>query len=210
MNTTDHSKGDPPETQNGEQTIVQQEYARHLEENERRLREAERLAKLGHWEMDLLTRKLYWSAETFRIFGFDPIEHEPSYESFLELVHPDDRDFVCQEYERSVEQKTQYNVYHRLCLRSGEIKYVNERCRTFYDAAGKPIRSLGTVLDMTEHEREIGKALKAKAGLEIYAAGLEEEVELLNHQLETERKQLAEAREMIQILTESRQISSGK
>jgi PAS domain-containing protein len=184
----------------GEQTSVQLSYEQHLEESERRLQEAARLARLGHWELDIVSNKLHWSTETFRIFGLDPIEHEPSYEAFLNLIHPNDREYVGDEYRKSVENHTQYNVYHRLTLKSGETKFVNERCRTYYDDFGQPVRSLGTILDMTDHEREIEKLLRAKAGLEIYASGLEDEIEQLNEQLEHERSALREALDTIEQL----------
>jgi PAS domain S-box-containing protein len=184
----------------GEQTKVQSSYDQHLKESERRLREAERLARLGHWELDIIANKLHWSAETFRIFGMDPMEHEPSYEAFLNLIHSNDRDYVSKEFKKSVENHTQYNVYHRLTLKSGETKFVNERCRTYYDDFGQPVRSLGTILDMTDHEREIEKLLKAKAGLEIYAGGLEEEIEQLGEQLEHERSTLRQAIDTIEQL----------
>jgi PAS domain S-box-containing protein len=167
-------------------------YEQHLKESERRLQEAARLARLGHWELDLVTHELHWSAETFRIFGLDPDEHEPSYEAFLELIHPNDRDYVGEAYRKSVENRTQYNVYHRLTFKSGETKFINERCLTYYDDMGQPVRSLGTVLDMTDHEREIEKVLRAKAGLEIYANGLEEEVEELNEELEHAQRIITE------------------
>jgi PAS domain S-box-containing protein len=187
----------------GEQTAIQEAYEHHLQENERRLREAERLARVGHWELDIKESRLHWSAETFRIFGLDPIEHEPSYEAFLKLIHPDDREYVRQEYEASVEDRTQYNVYHRLILKSGATKFVNERCRTYYDENGQPTRSLGTILDMTDHELEIEKLIRAKSGLEVYASGLEEEIEQLGEQLNKERVELVKALDLIKTLTEN-------
>lgn len=195
----------------GEQITVQSSYEQHLKESERRLREAERLARLGHWELDIVANELHWSTETFRIFGLDPLEHEPSYEAFMELIHPNDREYVGEEYRKSVKTHAQYNVYHRLTLKSGETKFVNERCRTYYDDFGQPVRSLGTILDMTDHEREIEKVLKAKAGLEIYASGLEEEIEELGQQLDQERAALQEAHATIEMLKANlpRRPSSG-
>jgi PAS domain S-box-containing protein len=186
-----------------EQINIQQVYEQHLRENERRLKEAEQLARLGHWELDIENNKLYWSAETFRIFGLDPIEHEPSMDAFLEMVHPDDREYVLQEYKSSVENRTQYNVYHRLILKSGETKFLNERCRTRYDYEGHPTRSFGTVLDMTDHEREIGKLITAESSLKIYASGLEEEIELLTKQLNAERAELSKALDLIEVLKDN-------
>jgi PAS domain-containing protein len=183
------------------QTTIQQNYDRNLSENERRLQEAERMAQLGHWELEIKTNKLHWSAETFRIFELNPLEHEPSLASFLELIHPEDREHVLREYRNSVENRTQYNVYHRILLKSGAIKFLNERCRTRYDTDGQPTRSFGTVLDMTDHRKQVDKLLKAQSGLKVYASGLEDEIERLNKQLEDERAELAEARKRIATLT---------
>ncbi len=187
----------------GDQSMLQDTYEHHLKENERRLRDAERLAKLGHWELDLKTNRLHWSAETFRILDINPDDSEPSYDTFLNLIHPDDREYVRQQYEESVANHTQYNVYHRIRLGSGVIRFVNERCRTFYDENENAVRSLGTILDMTDHEREIEKLMRAKAGLEIYAQGLEAEVEQLTEQLEREKDELARAHELIRTLQEN-------
>jgi PAS domain-containing protein len=176
------------------QTILQQDYEKNLNENERRLQEAERMAKLGHWELDLKTNKLHWSAETFRIFELDPLKDEPSLELFLKLIHPDDRNYVLREYRKAVENRTQYNVYHRLLLKSGTIKFLNERCQTRYDKDGRPARSFGTVLDMTDHRKQINKLLKTQSALKIYANGLEDEIERLNKQLENEKAEHTEAR----------------
>ena len=204
MQTEDSIERDPDEIEldfsDGNQSELQDAYEHHLQENERRLRDAERLAKLGHWELDFEANRLYWSTETFRILELDPINFDPSYDTFLELIHPDDREYVKQQFEESLANRTQYNVYHRMIMKSGRKKFINERCRTFYDDEGHPVRSLGTILDMTDHEREIENLMCAKAGLKVYAKGLEAEVEHLSDQLERERKELATARELIRTL----------
>ncbi len=126
-----------------------------LQKSESRLREAQRLAHLGFWEVDLLTGELYWSDETFRIFEVEPDTFEASYQAFLDLVHPDDRRLVDETYKKSVEKKTHYEIEHRLLLRNGKIKYVTEKGHTEYDGSGNPVRSMGIVWDITErHELE--------------------------------------------------------
>ena len=114
----------------------QQTYEQHLQESERRLQEAARLARLGHWELEITSNTLHWSAETFRIFGMDPEAQEPSYEAYLELIHPKDREFVSKEFKNSIQNHLQFNVYHRLTLKTGEVKFVNERCLTYYNDFG--------------------------------------------------------------------------
>lgn len=113
------------------------------------LDEAQRIAHLGHWEFNLITKELKWSNETFRIFEVNPELTTPSYDLFIDLTHPNDRGFVCQTYEDSLKNKTPYSMEHRLLFKDGRIKYVKENCETFYNTQGNPISSLGTVQDIT-------------------------------------------------------------
>jgi diguanylate cyclase (GGDEF)-like protein len=122
-----------------------------LRRTEKRLAEAQRLARLGSWELDLAKNVLWWSDEVYRIFEIDPGQ-PASYEAFLESVHPDERDFVHRAFVESVENKTPYDLAHRLLMKDGRIKYVHECCETDYDPEGKPVRSIGTVLDVTERK----------------------------------------------------------
>ena len=131
----------------------QRQLAEHLEKERERLAEAQAIAKVGSWEHDLTTNVLFWSEETYRIFGMDPVGIRVSYEAFLERVHPDDRADVTSAYAASVANRTPYAIDHRTQMKNGSIKIVHERCRTFYDTAGCPIRSVGTVQDITEQKQ---------------------------------------------------------
>jgi PAS domain S-box-containing protein len=121
-----------------------------IQRSEERMKEAERIAKIGHWELDLVTNTLYWSNEIYRIFDLDPHEFKANYEAFLDIVHPEDKNMVYKAFTDSVKNKTSYDIVHRLLLRDGTIKHIHEKCRTIYDANGKPLRALGTVQDITE------------------------------------------------------------
>ena len=112
--------------------------------------EALHLARIGNWELGLVTGRLYWSDIIFEIFEIDPSQFRASYEAFLERVHPDDRAAVDEAYNASVRDRTPYSITHRLLMPDGRVKHVHERGETFYDAAGSPIRSIGTVQDVTE------------------------------------------------------------
>jgi len=133
------------------------------------LREVEHLALLGHWELDLTTDTLYWSDEIYRIFDLSPDEFGATYEAFLDTVHPHDRSYVNRAYTESVRDATGYDIVHRLLLRDGTVKYVNERCKTEYGDDGRALRSLGTVQDITARVRAehgfagmIGRTAKMK------------------------------------------------
>ncbi len=149
-----------------------------LKQNEAGLAEAQRIARLGSWELDLLTNELHWSDEIFRIFEIDPEQFGASYEGFLELVHPDDRDLVNTAYTESLATRKPYDLVHRLCFPDGRTKFVHERCETLYDKRGKALLSRGTVQDITErYEAEQGlhyrlalEAALARASSQLAAA----------------------------------------
>jgi len=114
--------------------------------------EAQRIAHLGHWELDLIKNTTLSSDEQYRIMGLDP-GRIITYEIFVEAVHPDDREFVNKAYTESVKSRTPYDIEHRLLMQDGSIKWVHERCKTFYSEDGKPLRSIGTTLDITERKQ---------------------------------------------------------
>jgi PAS domain S-box-containing protein len=121
-----------------------------LRQNEARLNEAQRTAQLGSWELDLVSGKLYWTDEIFNLFEIDKEKFPASYEGFLNAIHPEDRDAVHQAYSNSLANRQPYEIKHRLRMADGRIKWVNERCSTEFDASGKPLRSRGTVQDITQ------------------------------------------------------------
>jgi len=129
---------------------------KQAEEALRRSREhlarAQRIAQLGSWERDLQTGDLYWSDETYCIFGVDadrPTEHEALVET---MVHPDDRDPVRDEQKQAVTEGDPIDIEYRICRPDGEERVVYERGEVTVDDAGTPIRLSGTVLDVTERK----------------------------------------------------------
>ncbi len=114
-----------------------------------RLNEAQRTAKVGSWELNLLTGELFWTDEIFRLFEIDKNQFGATYEAFLHAIHPDDRDSVNQAYTDSLANRMPYEITHRLLMKDGRIKWVQERCSSDFDAEGKPIMSAGTVQDVT-------------------------------------------------------------
>ena len=154
-----------------------------LRKSETLLAESQRIGHIGSWELNLVTNVLIWSDEIYRIFGLEPQQFRATYEAFLDNIHPDDREMVNQAYTESVKNKTPYNITHRLSLKDGTIKYVNEMCETFYDDNGKPIRSIGTVQDITERKR-------AEQELKQYSEKLEEMVDERTQELHESQEEL--------------------
>jgi len=145
-----------------------------LFENEKRLKEAQRLAHLGSWELDLRNNKLRWSDEIYRIFELQSESFDATYEAFLDVIHPDDREFVNQAYTSSVTNRKVYSIDHRLLMKDGRIKYVHEQGETYYDEKGNPVRSIGTVQDITD--RKLAEE-KLRQGEERYRSTLDDLLE---------------------------------
>jgi PAS domain S-box-containing protein len=124
-----------------------------LRRSEASLQAAQRIAHLGSWELDGTTNRLRWSEETCRIFGLPPDSFDGARDTFLQIVHPEDRAAVRAAYQQSVATRQPYSITHRLLLPDGQIKYVLEHCETLYTPAGQPLRSVGTVQDITERTR---------------------------------------------------------
>ncbi len=133
-----------------------------LRESAKRLKEAQRIALIGNWELDLDNNDaragsgaypLSWSDEIYRIFEIDPAKFGASYAAFLDAIHPADREMVDRAYTTSLQTRSPYEIDHRLLMPDGRVKYVLERCESFYAADGHVLRSVGTVQDITERKR---------------------------------------------------------
>ena len=117
------------------------------------LARAEQLALLGSWRLVIDDGRLTWSEEVYRIFEVEPATFDRNFESFLSLVHAEDRSGLVSAYEESLRTRQPYEFEHRAVMADGRVKVVLERGSTDYDVDGHPIRSFGTCQDVTErHE----------------------------------------------------------
>ncbi|MES9903125.1 MAG: ATP-binding protein [Sedimenticola sp.] len=113
--------------------------------------------------MHIANNKLAWSDEAYRIFELDKEQFYPSYDAFLELVHPEDREAVNKAYSDSLTNKAVYEIVHRLKMPDGRIKFVREQCRTEF-SGDTPLYSIGTIQDISslkEKEEELQRAKEA-------------------------------------------------
>ncbi len=125
---------------------------RDLQYSMRKLEEAQYLAHIGSWEVDFRNNALTWSNEIYRMFEIDPRKSAASYETFSASIHPDDREAVNTAHARSAKDRTSCSIEYRLLFPDGRTKYVHEQCETFHEN-DKPIRSAGTIQDITERKR---------------------------------------------------------
>lgn len=127
--------------------------AERIRISEARLAEAQRIARLGNWDWDIITNELAWSDEIYRIFGIIPQTFGATYDAFLERVHPDDRELVTESVNRALKEKAPYSIDHRIVLPNGVERFVHEQGEVFRDESDKPVRMVGVVHDITERKQ---------------------------------------------------------
>lgn len=123
-----------------------------LREKEQSLSNAQRIAHLGNWDWDVRKGGISWSDEVYRIFGLEPSQFEPTYERFLERLHPDDREHVSDAVNAAVRGDGDYRIEHRVIRPDGSERIVYERGEVQFDDNGAPLHMTGTVLDITERK----------------------------------------------------------
>ena len=131
----------------------QRRIAEQLEQERARLAEAQEVAKIGSWELELQNLNVIWSEQTHRIFGTDPSGFHPTRPSFREFIHPEDRKKVDAAFEASLDNPSPCSVEYRIVMPDGRIKFLEERWQTFHDEEGKPVRVAGTCRDITERKQ---------------------------------------------------------
>jgi PAS domain S-box-containing protein len=126
----------------------------YLLATQQELLEAQRIAHLGNWDLDLQTGKCKWSDESYRIFGFEPGTFEPTFIKFLESVHPEDRKAVEAYFPDLLSGKLSRVEFDLRIIRpSGEERIINVKLEVLTDKNGKPFKLSGISLDITERMR---------------------------------------------------------
>ncbi|HEY1048943.1 MAG TPA: PAS domain S-box protein [Prosthecobacter sp.] len=128
----------------------QRELVRELREERARLVSAQRVGKVGSWEIDVASQAMIWSAETHRIFETDSASFQPTHEKILACIHPEDRAAASQTFLCPLPCRVPCTVEHRLLMPDGRIKHAEERWQTFFDENGCAVRTIGTCQDITE------------------------------------------------------------
>ncbi|MGB8490325.1 MAG: PAS domain S-box protein [Bacteroidales bacterium] len=131
-----------------------------------RLNQAQHLAMIGSWDWDLKTDQVWWSDETYRIFGVSPDKYVPGFESSSKFIHPDDFEQYVKAVEHSVKTGDALDFDSRLITPEGILKYCNGRGRVITDG-GQPIRIVGTIMDITERTKAEIKLREAKTRLNL-------------------------------------------
>lgn len=119
----------------------------------RELNKAQRLARVGSWEWDIVNDRDAWSDECYRIHGVEPGSVELAGTDYLNYVHPDDRETVRAAHERAIVDGKPLNIEFRLRMGDGAERIVQTHGEVTYDEESRPVRMSGTVQDVTELRR---------------------------------------------------------
>lgn len=128
-----------------------------IRQSEARLREAQRVARMGSFERDLVTNEGVWSDELYRIFAIEPEETLP-YTAFIERIHPDDRGRVVNLARRAAEEGRTFDSQYRIVRPDGVERIIRATAEVKKDQDGTPFKLTGTAQDVTERielEREV-------------------------------------------------------
>jgi PAS domain S-box-containing protein len=119
---------------------------RALRISESNLVKAQEVAHVGSWDLDLRANNLVWTNENYKIFGV-PRGTRMTYEAFLEVVHPEDREYVHNQWAAAIEGEP-YDIEHRLLI-GNEVKWVREKAELAFDDEGRATRGVGITQDIT-------------------------------------------------------------
>ncbi len=131
-----------------------------LRENEQRLSEAQKIAKVGAWEYDAGTGKIHWTEETYKMFGLKPGSKPVSQEQFRKLIHQDDREQFTDLVNKALQKKEPYETEVRVNWTDGSQHYLLIRGKPFI-REGKVYKIIGTSIDITARKQAERRELKA-------------------------------------------------
>ena len=119
-----------------------------LAESEKLLSEAQKIASIGRWDYDMRTDEYVWSDSFRQILQFEP-EEKPNLELFMQRILPEDREHIMSNMQRLTKEHDVWTDRYRVLLPDGNIRWVHVRLHTVFDVNGSPIRSYGTLQDIT-------------------------------------------------------------
>lgn len=134
-----------------------------LRNNEVMLTNAQRIARLGSWEMGLLDKSLNISDQTMDFLGIERNRYVEGYDELLRSVHPDDRENVKKAIQSAIEKHEPYIIEHRILKEDGKQTYVREQGEVVIDRDKKVKKLIGTMLDITSYKEAQTKLLHSSA-----------------------------------------------
>jgi len=149
----------------GQDITRKKEIENALDLSRKRLSEAQQIGNMGGWEWNILSKKTYWSDETYRILGLSPGEIEPSQENYLSFMLPEHTaKFLSQRKKLLKYHVEEINIEYQINKRSGKALWIRDRGMIKYEN-GTPAKITGTILDITE-SKELQLSLEEHIAVE--------------------------------------------
>jgi PAS domain S-box-containing protein len=121
-----------------------------LRRSEAYLAEGQRLTHTGSWARCVSTGELYWSRESFLIFGLDPEGPSPTFKTLLSRIHPEDRDSAMDTIQDSIVRRSDFKIDYRIVLEDGTVRHIHVVGHPVINAAGQLNEFVGTHVDVTD------------------------------------------------------------
>ncbi|MCJ7758320.1 MAG: PAS domain-containing protein, partial [Gillisia sp.] len=139
----------------------------------KKLQTAQDIAKLGYWEFNLKTRKLFWSDQVYVIWEKDKEKFDPTLENFIATIHPDDRPEFIQLMKELWKRKKHIDIKYRIVLKNGTLKWIHESGNLIKIGKDQPVHYEGTVQDITSQKQYESQILDANQRLRSLTAHLQ-------------------------------------
>jgi PAS domain S-box-containing protein len=155
-----------------------------LRESEEALKEAQRLAHVGSWYMDLATNEVVWSEVLYQMYGFDPSQPPPLYTESMKLFTPESWERLSSAITRATETGISYELELEMVPKGGGVRWMLARGELVRDESGKPVRVRGVVMDITERKRSEAEIRQLNQVLELRVRERTAQLEIANKELE--------------------------
>ncbi len=129
---------------------AQKAASRALEQKTQQLDEAQRIAHIGSWEWDIAKNKITWSDELYSIFGLRPDDFPGDFESYLEIVHTDEKEAIRKIIEEAFGKREPFAFEHRVIRKDGSIRFIYSKGNITSDENNTPVRMTGIAQDITD------------------------------------------------------------
>jgi PAS domain S-box-containing protein len=131
-----------------------------------RLRLATRVASIGIWDWDVVKDALQWDDSMYQLYGIQEEDFGGTYNSCIRIIHPEDRAHAEGGIQAALRGEREYAPEHRIVWPDGSIRHIKVASKTFRDRDGKPLRMIGTCIDITERKRAEETLRRRNAELE--------------------------------------------